>query len=137
MVNICKDLLLHQLAIADAFGFFEPQALSLIRLVLRVVALEIEDTPLAFEGQDVGADTVEEPTVVADDDGTAGKGLKTFLKSPEGVDVDIVRGLVEQQHIAFLLQGDGQMQAVTLTAREHATLLLLVGSAEVEAREVG
>ena len=132
MVNICKDLLLHQLAIADAFGFFEPQALSLIRLVLRVVALEIEDTPFAFEGQDMSADTVEEPTVVADDDGTAGKGLKTFLKSTEGVDVDIVRGLVEQQHVALLFQGDGQMETVALTTGEDATLLLLVGTAEVE-----
>ena len=133
MVNICKDLLLHQLAIADAFGFFETQALSLIRLVLRVVALEIEDTPLALEGQDMGADTVEEPTVVADDDGTAGKGLKTFLKSTEGVDVDIVRRLVEQQHVALLFQGDGQMETVALTTGEDATLLLLVGTAEVEA----
>ena len=108
-------LFFHQLAITCAFGLFESQTRSFVGLVLGVVALEIEDTPLPFEGEDVGTDTVEEPAVVADDDGTAGKGLKTFLQSTESVDVDIVRRLVEQQHIAFLFEGDSQMQTVALT----------------------
>ena len=83
------------------------------------------------------ADTVEEPAVVTDDDGTAGEGFETFLQGAQRVDVDVVGRLVEEQHVALLLQGDGQMQTVALTAGEHAALLLLVGSAEVEARQIG
>ena len=85
----------------------------------------------------MSTNAVEEPAVVADDDGTAGKGLETFLQGAEGVDVDIVRRLVEQQYIAFLLEGDGEVQTVALTTREHAALLLLVGSAEIEATQIG
>ena len=82
------------------------------------------------------ADTIEEPAVVADDDGTAGKGLKTFFECSQGVHVDIVGRLVEQQHIALLLQGDGQMQTVTLTTRQHTAFLFLVSTAEVKTTKV-
>ena len=60
----------------------------------------------------------------ADDDGTTGKGLKTFFEGAQGVDVDIVGRLIEQQYVAFLFQGDGQMQTVALTTRENGALLL-------------
>ena len=83
------------------------------------------------------ADTVEEPAVVTDDDGTAGEGFETFLQGAQRVDVDVVGRLVEEQHVALLFQGDGQMQTVALTTGEHAALLLLVGTAEVEARQIG
>ena len=62
---------------------------------------------VALEGEDVGADAVEEPTVVADDDSAASKGFETLLQGAEGVDVYVVGGLVEQEHVAFLLQGQG------------------------------
>ena len=85
----------------------------------------------------MGTDTVEEPAVVADDDSTAGKGLKTFLQGTEGIDVDIIRRLVEQQYIAFLFEGNGQVQTVALTTREHAALLLLISSAEIKTTQIG
>ena len=33
----------------------------------------------------------------------SGKSLKTFLKGPESINVDVVGRLVEEEHIAFLL----------------------------------
>ena len=48
------------------------------------------------------ADAVEEPAVVADNDGASGEVFETFLERTQGVDVDVVGRLVEQQDIAFL-----------------------------------
>src|SRR6478736_5390094 len=45
----------------------------LVLLVVLEVAFEPFDVALAFEGQDVGCDAVEEPSVMADDDGAAGE----------------------------------------------------------------
>ena len=125
--------LILELAVADALGFLYAEALATVLLVLGVGTLEEEYLAIALVGKDVGADTVQEPTVVTDYHSTASKGLETFLQGTEGVDVNIVGGLVEQEHIAFLLQCHGQVQTVALTAGEHAALLLLVGTGEVEA----
>ena len=80
--------------------------------------------------------TVKEPAVVADHYGTAGEVLQAFLQCTQGVDVDIVRGLVEQQHVRLALEREREMQAVTLTAGQHAALLLLVGTGEVKPAQV-
>ena len=63
----------------------------------------------------MGANTVEEPAVVADDHSTASKRFQTFLKRTECVHVDVVGRFVEQQHVALLLQRKRQLQAVALT----------------------
>ena len=55
----------------------------------------------------------------------------------QGLDVQIVGGLVEQQQVAALLQGQCQVQTVALTTGEHAGQLLLVGALEAEAGHVG
>ena len=78
-------------------------------------------------------DTVKEPTVVADHNSTAGKALKTLLQSTQRVDIDVVGRLVEQQHVALLLQSKSQLQAVTFTTRQGATELALVRAGKVEA----
>ena len=80
----------------------------------------------------MSADTVEEPTVVADDHGTTGKRLKTFLKGTQSVDIDVVGRLVEKQHVAFLLEGERQLQTIALTTREHGTQFALVGAREIK-----
>src|SRR6478672_8042706 len=46
------------------------------RLVVADVALEEADLAVPLEGEDVGRDPVEEPAVVADDDGAAWKRLE-------------------------------------------------------------
>ena len=73
---------------------------------------------------------------MAYDDGAAGKVLQSLLKSAERIDVDIVGGLVQQEHVALLLEREGQLQPVALTAREHLAQLALVGAGEVEAGQV-
>ena len=127
----------HQLAVASLLYLLVAEAARLVNLVVGVAALEEEHLAVALEGKDVGADAVEEPAVVADYHGAAGKRLKTFLQRTQRVDINIVGRLVEKQHVALLLQSQGKLQAVALTAGEGAAELVLVGSGKVEARDVG
>ena len=96
MFSIRHWLLFHQLAIAAFLYFLVAEAARLVYLVVGVAALEIEHFAVAFEGEDMGADAVEEPAVVADYHGAAGESLKAFLKGTERVDVDVVGWLVEK-----------------------------------------
>ena len=83
------------------------------------------------------ADAVEEPPVVGGDHGAAGELQQRVLERLQGLDVQVVGGLVEQQHVAAHLQRQREVQPVALTAGEHAGLLLLVGALEAERRDVG
>ena len=65
-----------------------------------------------------------------------GERLEAGLQRAQRVDVEVVRRLVEQQHVAARLEQLGQVDAVPLPARERADQLLLVRAAEVEARHV-
>ena len=73
---------------------------------------------------------------MADDHSTAGESFDALFQSTEGVHVDVVGRLVQQQHIGFRLEGHGQVQPVALASRQHAALLLLVGTVEVEFADV-
>ena len=126
-------LIFHQLAVAALLYVLITKASCLVNLIIRVATLEEEHLAIALKGKDVRTDTVKEPTVVADHNSTAGKALKTLLQSTQGVDIDVVGRLVEQQHIALLLQSKSQLQAVTLTTRQGATELALVRAGKVEA----
>ena len=48
-----------------------PEAAHLVFLIVLEVAFEPFDMAVAFEGQDVRGDAIEEPAIVADDDGAA------------------------------------------------------------------
>jgi hypothetical protein len=74
----------------------------------------------------VGRDAVEEPPVVGDHHRAAGELEQGVLERAQRLDVEVVGGLVEQQQVAALLQGEREVEAVALTAGEHARLLLLV-----------
>src|SRR6185312_6798385 len=76
------------------------------------------------------------PPVVADDDGAAGETEQRLLQGPEGIDVEIVGGLVQEQQVASALQQLGQVEPVPLATGEGAHLLLLIGPPEVEPRAV-
>src|SRR6478609_6014171 len=108
----------------------------LVLLVVLEVALEPFDMAVAFEGQDVGRDAVEEPAIMADDDGAAGEILQSLFERAQRVDVEVVGRFVEQQHVGTGLQHLGEMDAVAFTARERADLLLLIGALEVERRAI-
>src|SRR4051795_1463982 len=113
------------------------EALPLVFLVLAVVAVEPVDAALAFEREDVRRDAVEEPAVVRDDDGAAGEGLQRFFQRAHGVDIEIVRRLVEQEDVRALLQYFREVDAISLAARQHADFLLLILAREIEAGDVG
>lgn len=102
-------LFFHQLAIATLLDLGIAESSCLVDFIFRVTSLEEEDLAIALEGKDVGTDAVEEPTVVTDDHGTTGESFETFLQGTEGVHVDVVGRLIEEQHVAFLLQGKGKL----------------------------
>src|SRR5690606_31018618 len=116
------------------------QALDLVRLVSLEVALE--PVPLrgvllgALPREDVGRDAVEEPPVVRDDDGAARELEQRVLERAESLDIEVVRGLVEQEQVAALLEREREVEPVALTAREDARRLLLVRALEAERRDV-
>ncbi len=74
---------------------------------------------------------------MADDQDTAGEAEQGIFQGPEGVHVQVVRGLVQEEDVAPFLQELGQVQAVPLPAGEHTHGFLLVRTPEVEPGEVG
>ena len=126
-----------ELAIANALGLFNAQSLGFVHFIVGIAAFKEEHIAVAFEGQNVCADAIEEPAVVADHYGATGEAFEAFFQGTEGVDVDVVGRLVEEEDVALLFQCNGQVQAVALTTGEDAAFLFLVCAREVEAREVG
>ena len=74
---------------------------------------------------------------MADDDRAAGEILERLLERAQRVDVEIVRWLVQQEHVGTRLEHLGEMHPVPLAPRQGADLLLLVGALEVEIGAVG
>ncbi len=110
-----SSLVFHEFAVAYALRFFYAETLRLVLLIVGVGAFEEEYLTVALECEDVGADTVEESAVVADYYCATGKHIKTFLKSAECVDVDVVGRLVEEKDVTLLLERKRELQTVTLT----------------------
>ena len=57
------------------------------------------DVAVPFERQDVRGQPIEEPPVVAYDDGAADKVGDSFFQCSQRIDVVVVRRFVEQQYI--------------------------------------
>src|SRR5678815_24853 len=99
-------LLTGQLAIANSmrlFGFFAQPFLA-VCFVIAVVPLEPDDFAVALERQDVCGDAIEKPAVVAADHGAAGEVLKTLFQGSQGVHIEIVRRLVEDDEVRAFFQ---------------------------------
>ncbi len=108
-----------------------------VGLVVLVVPFEPLHAAVAFEGEHVRGDAVEEPPVVADDHHAAGKSENGVLEGPQRVDVEIVGRLVEQQQVAAALEELREVHAVAFAAGQRTHLALLVAALEVEPRHVG
>ena len=132
-MNYIIDWQLSELPIADALRLGVAFLLPLVLLVIGVAAFVEDNFGVALEGEDVCADTIEEPAVVRDNNGTSGEGFEAFFQGAERVHVNVVRRLVEEEDVGFGLQRERQMEAVTLAAREDAATFLLIGTGEVEA----
>jgi hypothetical protein len=86
-------------------------------LELAVVAAIARQLGIDDVQRDVG-DGIQEFPVVADDDHRAGIALQPRLEPDQGVEVQVVGGLVEQQQVARAHQRAGQLQAHAPAARE-------------------
>ncbi len=93
--------------------------------------------PLVLVVQDVGGDTVEEPTVVRDHHGAAREFQQGVFQRAQGFDIQVVGRFIEQQHVAANLQQLGQVQTATLTAGQLAHAFALIDALEVEAADIG
>src|SRR5258706_4197210 len=110
---------------------FFAEALLLVLFIVVIVAVEERDLRIAFERQDMSRDPVEKPAIVRDHQDAAGEFEQCVLERPQGLDIEIVRRLVEQQHIAAGDQRLRQVEPAALPAGKRADLLLLVLALEV------
>src|SRR4029077_4582467 len=58
------------------------------------------------------------------------------LERAQRFDVEVVRRLVEEQHVTTFEQRRCEMQPAALSTRKRADILLLVGALEIETAEV-
>ena len=70
-----------------------------IRFVLAVVPFKPDHLAVAFKRHDVGRDAIQKPAVVTADDGAAGETFQSFFQGAQGVDVEIVGRLVEDDEV--------------------------------------
>src|SRR6267154_577867 len=92
-----ENILARELLVFDPVrdGRIHAQPALLVFLVILEIAFEPFHMAVAFERQDVGRDAVEEPAIVADDDGATGEVLQRILERPQRIDVEIIGGLVQ------------------------------------------
>src|SRR5260370_14344711 len=83
---------IRQLPVLDPMRLLriDPQPRRSIRFIRRVVSLEPGGGAVSFEGQNMRRDALEEPAVVADDDGAASAIFQPFFQSSDRVDIQIV-----------------------------------------------
>src|SRR3546814_6696170 len=82
------------------------------------------------------ADLVKKVAIVADDDHRALVAIKHIFEPAYGVDIQVIGGLVQQQHVGIRKQGLGQ-QDPQLPARfdfTHGQLVLLDGNFQSQQR---
>ncbi len=97
-----------------------PQSLVPLSLVRLIIAVAPDDLAIPLEGEDVGRDPVEEPTIVADHDRASRRSRGSPLPGREHVDVEVVGRLVEQEQVPAALEELGQVDPVALTPERFA-----------------
>ncbi len=131
--------LLRQLPVLNAMGlvgvFTQPR--PTISVILGVVAFVPEDIGVALEGQDVGTDAVQEPAIMTDDDQAAAELHEGIFEGAQGIDIQVVGGLIEDDQVGAAFEQAGQMHAVALATGQRAHFALLLVALEVEARAIG
>ena len=108
-----------------------------VGLVVADIPRVPENGAVLFERENVCADAVEEPAIVADDQRATGKVIQRFFQRPQCIDIEVVCRFVKKQHICAGLQHFGEVDAISLTTRQRLYLLLLIGAEEVEAGHIG
>ena len=75
-----------------------------VGFVIRIVTFKPIDLAIAFKGEHVRGDTIEEPAIMRDHYGTAGEGQQRIFQSTQSFNVEVIGGFVEQQHVAAAFQ---------------------------------
>ena len=97
------------------FGGVSTQAAAFVFFVGLEVTFEPLHVAVAFERENMRGQAIQEPAIMADDHGAAGEFGQRFFQRAQCVHVQIVRGLIEQNDVAFAFQHFRQMHAVALT----------------------
>ncbi len=90
-----------------------------------VVAAGVGDDGLVVDIGDVGADVVEEVAVVRDDDEAAVVGAEIILEPVDGIEIEVVGRLVEQEDAGVAEEGLSEQDADFLAALELTHLALV------------
>jgi hypothetical protein len=102
----------------DFLLFLELEALVLLLEPGAVVALPRNAVP-AVELEDPARDVVEEVAIVRDRDNRAGEFLEEALEPRDGLGVEVVGRLVEQQHVGIRQQQAAKRDTPALAARQR------------------
>ena len=76
-----------------------------VGFVVLIVAFEPDHLAVAFEGEHVGGDAIQEPAVMADHHGAAGEVEERVFEGSERVDVEIVGRLIKEEDVSAPLSG--------------------------------
>ena len=122
-------LLLRVVGALARFKPFRAQA-----LIVRIVALVLLDAAQEHFGY-VGADGVEKIAVVRDDDDRALIRLEIFFKPLQAGEIEVVRRLVEHEHVGLLQEQTAQTQPRLLAARKQRGVLFPLRARKSKARQ--
>ena len=105
---------------------------QLARLVPEVVVPDIDLDPAEIDIGHVGADLVQEMAVMGDDDDRVRKAEQEILQPGDGLEVEVVGRLVQEQHVRVAEQGLGQQHPHLVPAFQllHLLVAQLFGDAE-------
>ena len=112
------------------------ETLLLVGFVLLVVSREEHHLGVTLKSEDMGGNTVEEPTVMRRYHRAARELKQCILKRAERFNVEVIRRLVKEQHVAACEQRLREMETAALTAGKITDALLLILALEVEAADV-
>ena len=107
-----------------------------ILFIVRVIPGEPDNLTIAFEGENMRRNSIQEPAIVRDHDGGTRKFKQRFFERPQRLDIEIIGGLIEQQEIAACAQHLGEMHPIAFAAGQQADLLLLVLTAKIKATDI-
>jgi hypothetical protein len=115
------EFLLHQVLALGFGGGAHPVAFDALQDVGRIAALEgLDDAVVHLPG--LVADLVEEPPVVGDDHEAARTGRPAVLEVPgepgDALDVEVVGGLVEEDHVVVADEHGGERDPAALATGE-------------------
>ena len=92
------------------------QTLFAVGLIIGIIPFEPNDFTVAFKGEHVCGDTIEKPAVMRNYNRATGEVLQRLFQRTQRVHIQVVRRLVQKQHIRAFFQHLCQVHAVAFAA---------------------